>query len=292
MPRTITFDVPTNPSQFGPEQIRPRVLLGLSMEALARWFAAYLDSYSRLLHEHRIGFVFTTIRLDYGQPPLRFADADWLTITARTELSASAKYLRSTVDVHTSPTDGASRCVGRFAADLRVVGVVEDRSLTGVPGVLCDPLRHRFAPAEVYEPDLAERAAAATPPEGGRLLGEGRFDFTLCRTQCEVADQWSFVEIMETLPMARERLYLDGRTPAPAGLLAVRQPIRTMVAVFHRAMYVFDQCHINTQAWTAPPDAPDETVFLHSIDDPVHQVNCVTAWEILGYKVRSLRDIP
>lgn len=294
MAREVAFRVPTHPGQFGPLQIRPRTLLGLSADALARWFAAYLVPYPRLLTEHGTAFVFTTVRLDCDDPQLRLADADWLTVTARVTASDSAKYLRlSTRIAALAPPDRSQpRSVAAFRADLRVVTVVEDQTLTAIPGTLPPDLFSRFKPEEIYEPDRAALARDATPPGGKELCGAA-WEPTLFRSHCEVADQWSFIEIMELLTNARERMYLQdamdheamGTAASPATKLAVARPITATTAVFHRALYLFDTCRITTRLLV--PDhiegrtdgAPDSPFFLHTLDDPAHPGPCLTAWE-------------
>jgi hypothetical protein len=280
MPRAVTFDVPTDPTQFDPLQIRPRVLLGFSVSALARWFAAHVASYPALLSEHRTAFAFTVVQLDYALPHLRFTDADWLAVTGRLMVADSAKYVRLTVDFHARGGATDPRPVASFQTDLRVVTIVEDHGLTALPGLFPENLLAKFLPDEVYRPDRAAIAATATPPTGEQILGEVSRDSTLCRSQCEVADQWSFIEVIEALTAARERLFLLDTAAPTLAKLAVRLPLRGVTAVFHRAMFVFDTVRIRTRA-IAGPNGSDNLVFLHTVHDPSHEVDCVTAWETL-----------
>lgn len=279
MPRAVTFEVPADPTQFVAAQVRPRALLELSMQAFARWLAAHVVPYSRLLGEHRIGFVFTTVQLDYALPHLRFTDTDRLEVTGRVAVSDSAKYLRLAVDFQAPAATAARRPVGSFEANLRVVAVLEDLCLTGVPGILPEHLLARFQPEEVYRPDRAAIAAVATPPAGEPILDEVSYESTLYHSQCEVADQWSFIEVIESLAMARERIFLMDSVAPDLAKLAVRSPVRGVVAVFHRAMFVFDTCRIRTRAISS--NGPDEVVFRHTVHDPAHSADCVTAWETL-----------
>lgn len=280
MPRAVNFEVPTDPTMFDPLQIRPRVLLGLSMGALARWFAAHVVPYPQLVSKHRTAFVFTVVQLDYALPPLLFANADWLAVNGRLLVSDSAKYLRLAVDFSTPGGASDARPAASFHTDVRVVTVVEDRSLTAVPGVLPEDLLARFLPDEVYRPDRAAIAATATPPTGMSILDEVSHDFIISRSQCEVADQWSFIELIEALTAARERLFLLDTVAATIAKLAVRRSLHSVTAVFHRAMFVFDNCQIRTHA-IAGPDGPENIIFLHTVHDPSHAVDCVTAWETL-----------
>jgi hypothetical protein len=280
MPRAITFETPTGPTQFGPEQIRPRVLLGLAMTSLGCWFAAHLVPHSRLLNDYRTGFVFTTVQLDNALPDLRFADADWLAVTSRVTVSDSAKYLHLTVDIDArlDTQESATRRVASFNADLRAVTVVESEALTATPGTLPGPLYARFLPEEIYQPDRTAIARAATPPEGKEIFNSNGQETILCRSHCEVADQWSFIEVLELLTTARERLFLQSGVPAAVGRLAVAHPVRNIVGVFHRSMYVFDTCRISTRVLTSSTE-DSRLTFTYSLDDPARPGTCVTAWE-------------
>ncbi|WP_197366935.1 hypothetical protein, partial [Streptomyces clavuligerus] len=215
--RTVTFHHPTDPTQFGPEQLRPRVLLGMVMTTLARWLAEHLVPYSRLMYEHRTAFVFSTVHLTYAEPSVRFADADSLQITGAVAVSESATYLRVTAEI-TSLRYGHPdevRPVGSLHAALRVVTVAETEALSAEPGALPGPLFRAFRPDEIYAPDRAAIARAAALPEGTELFRAPGHEVTLCRSHCELADQWSFSEVVEVATTARERLFTDPAVPAP-----------------------------------------------------------------------------
>jgi len=293
MPRSITFDTPTDPVQFGPMQARPRVLMGLAITSLARWFAAYLVPYSRILDEHHTGFAFTTVQLENALPDLRFTDADWYTVTAHVTASDSAKYLHLRTDIEARLQAGAvgSRPVATFHADMRVVTVVEPLTLSGEPGVLPKSLFDRFLPDEIYRPDRSAITRATTPPDGNEIFRDGDTEVVLYRSQCEVADQWSFIEVLERLTANRERLFVGNAAPADVGRLAVAQPVRKTVAVFHRAMYVFDTCNITTRL-LASPDEEGQLAFVHTLHDPAHPGPCLTAWEIVPNPPRPQEQLP
>lgn len=152
MPRPASFEVPTDPTLFGPDQLRPRGLLTLAMRGYATWLATHLVPYSRLVREFRCGTVFTTVRLDHLGRPLRFADADQLVVTTRVQLSESAKYLGLDVDIEGGPAPGGPLSpVARCHADLRVVAILED-ALAAMPSTLPDILSACFQPSEISRP--------------------------------------------------------------------------------------------------------------------------------------------
>jgi acyl-CoA thioesterase FadM len=123
--RTVSFETPTDPTLFGPDQPHPRALLALSMRGFATWLAEHLVPYSRLVYDFGTGAVFTTVRLDYlGE--LRFTDADWLTTTTLVQVSESATDLRLDVDVDARcALDGRRLPVAHSHADLRLVTIFQ-----------------------------------------------------------------------------------------------------------------------------------------------------------------------
>jgi acyl-CoA thioesterase FadM len=287
MTRRSIVTIPTDPSQFGPLQAKPRALLGLAMSGLSAWFAEHLGvSYSQLLTRHRIGFVFTNVHLDFAHPDVRFADADRLTASAHLTASDTAKYLHLEVDITAPPraVGGRSRQVANYRADLRVVTIFEDVTLVGEPGLLPAWLHERFQPSEVYVPDRAAIARVSTAPSGKPLDAQGTTAITVLRSHCEVADQWSYPELLELMTAARESLFLDDTVPADVARLAVALPIRSTTAVFRRAMFVYDSCRVTTQAYLLEHhDGHDGAVmFSHEVHDSATSELCLTAWEILG----------
>ena len=279
MTRTVSFETPTDPTLFGPDQPRPRALLALSMRGFATWLAEHLVPYSRLVYDFGTGAVFTTVRLDYlGE--LRFADADWLTTTTRVQVSESATYLRLDVSVDARyALDGRRLPVAHSHADLRLVTILESDVLTAVPGTLPDRLFDRLEAQDTYRPDREALARDTTPPTHGVVLAERVSRGSLCRSHCEVADQWSFIEVIELLTTARERLF-QAELPEEIRRFAVSSPTRSITAVFHRPLYLFDDYRLTTRM--VAEGAPGLPSLVYEMDDPTHAASCVTAWETLS----------
>jgi hypothetical protein len=279
MPREVTFEQPLDPSQFGPEQLRPRALLALAMNGLGRWFATFLVPYSRLLSDHRTGLVFTVAHLRRTPPDLRFRDADWLAVAARVSVSGTAKYLRLEVgfQARSHSEVSAHRQVASFRAHLRVVDIAEDQAMTAVPGVLPDHLLGLLDPSDLYRPDRAALAAASSPPTGVEVFADDH-EAIMCRSDCEVADQWSFIEVVELATRARERLYRRGTVPVAIARLAVAEPVGRIDARFDGSLYVFDDCSVTTRVLVEPSH---DVVFVHTFTDTAHRRRCATVWETL-----------
>lgn len=106
--------------------------------------------------------------------------------------------------------------------------------MAGEPGLLPAWLYERFRPTEIYSPDRAAIARGRDRAVRQTLDAQATTTVTLTRSHCEVADQWSYPELMELLTTAREHFFLDDSIPAHIGRLAVATPIQSMAAVFQR----------------------------------------------------------
>ncbi|MGW1198634.1 hypothetical protein ACWD4B_22760 [Streptomyces sp. NPDC002536] len=274
--RDTTFREPLYPTRFSPLQLRPRALFDLAANGLARWFAEHLTPFPHLVHKHRTAVVVRTARLDYTTPDLRFADTPWLDVRARLATDGPGEWLVLTMDY-----EAGGRTAARVRLVLRVLGVAEPGTLSAEPGALPPDLLAGFTAAERLSPHTFREQARTRQPFalGPELLAPREWETTLLRSQCEVADQWSFIEMIELATTARERLFT---TPGPTVLPAVRAPIRSLVAFFRRPMFVFDTCRTVTHTHHTPQ--PGRTVFRHDIAhaDPSRTAAAtLRVWELL-----------
>jgi acyl-CoA thioesterase FadM len=276
MPREAVFTEPVVTTQFGPHQLRPRTILGLVATGLGRWLAEYLVPFPRLIDEHLTAVVVRTARIDYADPDLRFGDSEWLTVRTRLGTSDTGEWLDLQLDYE---ADGRPAASARLI--LRVLTLSGDESLAAQPGALPDVLRAEFADDEILPEDELHRLARTREPFeiGEDLLSPREWETTLCRSQCEVADQWSFIEMVELATFARERLFTSDEAPPDAVLHAVRLPVRSLVASFRRPMFVFDPCRIVTSAHRA---ADDHALFQHEVGRPLDRQSCLRVWELLA----------
>jgi hypothetical protein len=270
----ISFDVPVEPTLFSPLQLRPRAVLGLAVSGLSRWLATHLVSYPELLGKHRIGMVAAAVRLDYARPQLRFDEADWLTTTATLAVSTTGTWLRLRAELTTSMRPAAT-----VVLELRPVDLGGDpEGMSALPGSLPEGLLGGFAVDERFTADPRAAVRAAVPPRTGTALGEtASYPVHLYRSHCEVADQWSFIEVAELLTRARERLFLGDPSPSDRLRLAVSAPVRSFSALLRRPMYAFDEGTGTVRAF----DAPDGAVFVHSLRRSSATKPNVSAWELM-----------
>jgi hypothetical protein len=271
MPREISYTEPVVTTMFSPLQLRPRTLLGLVSPCLARWLAEYVTTFPAMVDTYRSAVVVASLRIVYAAPHLRFTDASWLTVRSGLRVDRRGEWLQ--VDIDCAAGD---RSVAQVGATMRVLTVTDGGSLAASPGVLHPDLRKRFTPAETVtafpqpdpEPTLA---AAVVPPQCWQTF--------ISRSHAEVADQWSFVEMVELATQARERLFVEHRHDPLPSRHVVGTPTRTLRAVFLRPMFVYDPCQVTSSAHL---DRDTSTLcFRHQIGHPSSPRPQLTVWETL-----------
>jgi hypothetical protein len=89
-------------------------------------------------------------------------------------------------------------------------------------------------------PDLLQRF------EHGELLAEGRHPLLIHRHDCEVADQWSFIEIPSHAEAARECLVMERAADVPALSATMTNPLRSVHAEIRKPLFVLDEATIAT----------------------------------------------
>jgi hypothetical protein len=271
MPREISYTEPVVTTMFSPLQLRPRTLLGLVSPCVARWLAEHVTSFPEMVKTYRSAMVVSSLRIDHATPHLHFTDTPWLTVRSGMFIDSRGKWLQ--VDIDCTAGD---RSVARVTAAIRVLTVTDPSSLAATPGVLHPDLRERFTPAETVttfqHPDRPPTfPKAVLPPRCWQTF--------ISRSHAEVADQWSFVEMVELATQARERLFVEKlHEPLPARDV-VGTPTRTLHAVFSRPMFVYDPCEVTSSAHLDP----DTSIlcFRHQVGHPGSPHPHLTVWEIL-----------
>ncbi|MGW0995652.1 hypothetical protein [Streptomyces sp. NPDC002520] len=246
----------------------------MAISGLARWLATHLVPYPDLLGKHHTGLVAAAVRLDYDRPHLRFHDADWLTATVTLEVSETGTWMRLRTKV-TTPAGPAATAV----LELRPVNLGDEReSMSALAGCLPEQLLSAFAVEERFTADPRAATRAAVPPKSGAELSEAaQYPLQLYRSHCEVADQWSFIEMSELFTQARERMFFGHPQPPDRLRLAVSAPVRSFSALLRRPMYSFDECTGTTRAF----DAPNGVVFVHALRRSSATGPNISAWELI-----------
>jgi hypothetical protein len=271
MGRQITYDEPGVTTMFSPLQLRPRALLGLVLPCFARWLAQHVTTYPAMVDSYRSAVVIASTRIDYAAPHLGFIDVPWLTVRCGLSIDPKGEWIQ--VEVNCAAGD---RPAARISTALRVLTVAGDDSLAAQPGVLHPELRRKFTDAETH---ATPRLPDPHPADPVAVLPPTRWLTFISRSHAEVADQWSFIEMVELATQARERLFVENlHAPLPPRTV-VGTPTRTLHAVFRRPMYVYDPCQVTTSA-NLDPDTSD-LYFHHRIGPPDSPRPHLTVWETL-----------
>ncbi|WP_338681284.1 hypothetical protein QD712_01720 [Streptomyces acidiscabies] len=258
MPRRISYTEPSATTMFSPLQLRPRLLLSHVASGVSRWLAEYVTPFPSMVDTYGSAVVVTSVRIDYATPCPGFSDAPWLTVRFGLRVDPGGKRIHAETDC---TADG--RPVAQVSTTMRVLVVADGDSLSASPGVLHPELRKAFTPAETVAtprpPDLSPGGATVVlPPREWRTF--------ISRSHAEVADQWSFIEMIELATQARDRLFAEKlHAPLPPRQV-IGTPTRTLHAVFRRPMFVYDPCVVTTSAHRGP--GASGLYFHHEIGPP------------------------
>ncbi|WP_416971120.1 hypothetical protein [Streptomyces sp. 4F14] len=271
VPRRISYTEPGTTTMFSPLQPRPRMLLGHVSSGLSRWLAEYVTPFPSMVDTYGSAVVVSSVRIDYATPCPGFSDAPWLTVRFGLRVHPSGKWINAEIDC---AADG--RPVASVSATMRVLVVADGDSLSASPGVLHPELRKAFTPAET----VATPHPANPCPGGATVVLPAREWRTfISRSHAEVADQWSFIEMIELATQARDRLFAEKlHAPLPPRQV-IGTPTRSLYAAFRRPMFVYDPCVVTTSAHRGP-DASG-LYFQHRIGPPDAPRPCLTVWETL-----------
>jgi hypothetical protein len=273
--RTVTNSEPVTTTLFSPLQLRPRALLSQLSAGFARWMTAYVVPFRSLVTEHRTAVVVQSLALDYATPNLTFDDAVWLTAETRMATGESGEWLHLWTDVRSG-----DRTVAEGRLRIRVLELAGEESLAARPGTLPETLRDCFTADERLPDDARKVLRIDKPPmPDEEAIGARHWRLPLLRSQCELADQWSFVEMVELATCARDRLYTTDDCPAPAVRDALGAPLHSVRAVFRKPMFLFDECAVTTSA-RASATGP-ELVFTHDFAPVDARRSHLTVWETL-----------
>jgi acyl-CoA thioesterase FadM len=248
MPRIVTFQMPFDTGMFTPVQLQPRGLLSLAMSGWARWIHEHLGvSFPGLLAEHHTSTVVAGIQLEYLEP-LRFLDGDLLQATAAVRAHRAGSTMDLVLDY-----SARARPVARVRLVLVPVHVEDVESLSAVPQRLPDELLGRFDADELaVDPARRRMREQLHAVEQQEPACEKRTPFTIHRHACEVADQWSYIELPGLVEPGREAISLDPPPKLDELRAGVSQPLIRFDAELRRPFFVFDSGILVTKAYVGP----------------------------------------
>ncbi|WP_394821767.1 acyl-CoA thioesterase [Pendulispora albinea] len=266
MKRTIDFQLPADSCMFTPFQLQPRTLLSLTMSAWTRWLREHFVPLPLLMSRHLTSVVVGGIEIDYLEP-LGFLESDLLDVRAGVRTRREGSTMEVTVDFQSE-----AKTVARTKLVLIFVRLEDTRSLAARPARLDPALLARFEADELTDERAPRKATALVREfETYHPACERRTPFTIHRHLCEVADQWSFIELPNLVALGREAI---GLSP-PGGLPSLRGGISRRIlgvhAELHRAFFVFDSGVLVTKAYSTG----SRLAFVHELrsatdDGPKH----------------------
>jgi hypothetical protein len=133
----------------------------------------------------------------------------------------------------------------------RVVAVSDDPSLSAEPSQLDGDLLGKFEPHEIEEatpPRVVPELVARIEAEGS-LLAEGQHTFVVHRHLCELADQWSYIELPGLVEVGRERLVISKGEAIPDLRKSLSRPLSTFNAELSRPFFLFDEGEVTSRAY-------------------------------------------
>ncbi len=245
MPRSCAYGVPVDSGLFTPLHLQPTAVCRLAFDAAGRWLSRHAISHRRLVAEHQTGFVLWSVQLVSGDP-VGFFDADGLDVRVTGRVRGGGTQFESDVEVR-GPVGRATR-LQACCVPLRLDA---GPALSGTPARLCPEVMSAFLADEIEarphrSPLPGLRAAIAG---GGATLARGRTPFVIHRHQCEVADQWFWVEAVSLAGSGREELVRAEAERVPRLRLAMQAPVRRLDLLFRRPFYLFDEGAVLSTAY-------------------------------------------
>jgi acyl-CoA thioesterase FadM len=242
--RRVRFNVPLDTSLFTPLQLQPRFLFWLGMNGWSRWVREHLVSFRRLIREHNLGVVVVSVGLEYLRP-FGFFDAAELVVEIGWRARMGGVVLEGEIDYI-----GGNERVAKGGCTLRPVRLQDQQSLAAVPSRLSRALLDQFQSDEIDR----ERPRRVLPAviesiERGECIAEAACPLTIHRHDCEVADQWSFIDLPSHAGAARERLVLERAGSVPFLGSALANPVRSIHVELSRAMFLLDEATTHTKAY-------------------------------------------
>jgi hypothetical protein len=245
--RIVEFEAVVDTSYFSAVQLQLRTVGALCWSALARWLKHHLVAFPRLIQGERCGLVVLGFHYEASEA-VSFFDCESLLV--RAGLRAMRRGARAELDVRFS---NRGREIAAARLVLCPVAIEDPVSLAASPRPFDDRLLARFQDDERVSGSpsrvLPERRTELE--SRGPALAQRVTPFFVHRQLCEVAEQWSWIEVSGYAEAARERLALDQATAHPALQIALREPLRRFDVEFSRPFYSFERGEIVTRAYAA-----------------------------------------
>ncbi|CNI64018.1 Uncharacterised protein [Yersinia frederiksenii] len=257
--RTVNMTYPIHTCLFTALQFHGRELLSLALNGEWLWFEYHLNiSLPTLIQEYRQSMVVTAFEIEYTAS-FEFFDANQFTVSV-TKVRVRQK---DTVLEFNYEFSANNVIFSRVMICFRLLVLFGDEALTAQSGKIDEKLLQRFLPEEIDSSNMVR----AAPKLLSKIESEGQFItehnnlFTLYRHQCEVADQWSFIELPTLASAGRERLIIS-LDDDPAELsCTMGKPIKSIVAKLSCPFFLFDEGRVRTRAYLLNK----QPIFVHHV---------------------------
>lgn len=250
---------PIHTCLFTALQFHSRELLSLGVSSKWLWFETHLNlSFSEFIQKYQQSNVAVAFEIEYTQP-FSFFDANYF------DVGVAKVRLRQKDSIFEFHYDFTANNIifAKVVLYLRLLVLSGDEALTAQPGQLGKQLLQLFLPEEIDRSNIVREV----PKQLNKIETEGKFitennsHFTLFRHQCEVADQWSFIELPTLASTGREKLIISLDND-PANLSSTMgKPIKNIVAKLSCPFFLFDEGRVRTRAYLLN----NQPVFVHHI---------------------------
>ena len=126
----------------------------------------------------------------------------------------------------------------------------EEQSLSASPTPMPPELVRRFRPDEIDE----SAPARSVPPlleslrSGHDQVAEGEHRFRIAHHQCEVAEQWAFIEVPALTESSREAIAVDRCAASPVLKRCLAQPMTSLDLELYKPYFIFEHGVVRTEA--------------------------------------------
>ncbi|QHB31028.1 hypothetical protein F0T03_01635 [Yersinia canariae] len=257
--RMVNMTYPIHTCVFTALQFHGRELLSLAASSEWLWFEYYLNvSLPTLIQEYQQSMVVTAFEIEYTAP-FEFFDANQFTA------SVTKVRVRQNDNIFEFHYEFSANNIvfSRVMICFRLLLLSGDDALTAVPGKVDEKLLQRFLPEEIDSSNIVRAVPKLLNKieTEGLLITESNDLFTLYRHQCEVADQWSFIELPTLASAGRERLIIS-LDDDPAELRrTMEKPIKSIVAKLSCPFFLFDEGRVRTRAYLLNK----QPIFVHHV---------------------------
>lgn len=259
-PRDLKIIQPVESSLFNPVQFQTRSLLSSTMSAMWSWFNQRLKvSFPMMISEFNQSLVIVACEVEYAKDYGFFEGSEF-------EHGVDSVQIRQKdmlCDIHYS-----FKAHGQIFARVRIVYrflvLNGDDSLSASPGKINPAILNRFLPNEIDPAPVSRLLPMRLKniEEHATPKAKGRYEFVLYRHLCEVADQWSFIEVPAFASQGRELMVRNNRDEFLNLSPAMNLPLKSVLVKYSAPFFLFDEGAVETTLWESKNNA---LVFVHRV---------------------------